>query len=206
MKNNIRKILTAIAALFISLNSFAQFGITAGLTSSSAYVSQSTTEVNSDATVNFHAGICYKAALGEGDEIFVLQPSLIYTVKGSKLSDPAKFEANCKTGYIELPVQLQVGIPFGNVCRLYGIVEPFIGYALTNKVDGIVLKDKWDNIPNRFEYGANIGAGLEMLEHFQISVRYSLNLENALSFVLQQAFSNVTVKRKGVFFSVAYIF
>ena len=98
MKSNIRKFTTASAALFISLNSFAQFGITAGFTSPSAYVSESTTEVNSEATVNFHAGICYKAALGEGEEIFVLQPSLIYMVKGSKVSKPAKFEANYKTG------------------------------------------------------------------------------------------------------------
>lgn len=201
-----KKYIIASAALLISLNSFAQFGFIAGLTSSSANVSGTSSEVDSKATTNFHAGVTCKFALGEGDEVFVIQPSLIYNVKGSRLAGPDMNEIKCKTGYIELPVQLQVGIPFGTTLRLYGIAEPFIGYAVSNKMEGAVLKNKWDNISNRFEYGANIGAGLELFEHFQFSVRYSLNLENAISFAVQQVFSNVTTTRKGLSLSVAYVF
>lgn len=201
MKN--LKLIIASAALLLSFNSFAQFGIIAGLTSSSTNIKDAYAELKGKAIAQYHVGITAKLELGK---VFAIQPSLIYNVKGSRLADFSTRTIDYKTGFIELPIQLQVGVPLGKIIRLYGIAEPFIGYAVSNKIDGAELKDKWANISNKFEYGVGLGAGVELFEHLQVAVRYFWNLGNVYDFSVHSIIDAPKGKCSGISASVAFLF
>ena len=124
-----KKAIIAIAALFIAFTSAnAQFGVVAGLTSSSTNLESAIADVKN---VNmYHVGITYKIGIGN---MLAVQPALIYNVKGSQVGDIAGIDdvnVDFKTGYLELPVQVQLGFGVGSLARVYGFAEPFIGYAI----------------------------------------------------------------------------
>ena len=159
-------------------------GIVAGVTSTATDIKSAWAEA-SDIT-QYHAGLALKMSIGG---IFVFQPAVIYNVKGVKISDQSDdlhdFKADFKTGFIEVPLQLQLGIPLGDALRIYGIAEPFAGYAIYNKSTAELTsgadteteeKNNWDNVKSRLEYGFGFGAGVEIMNNVQLSVRYFWNL------------------------------
>lgn len=169
-----KKAIIAIAALFIAFTSAnAQFGVVAGLTSSSSNIEEAAESIKS---VNmYHVGVTYKIGIGN---MLAVQPALIYNVKGSRLDALAGVEdINFKTGYLELPVQVQLGFGVGSLARVYGFAEPFVGLAITNKTKfGEIVDKGWDNLAQKFEYGVGLGAGVELFRHLQVSVKYFWNL------------------------------
>lgn len=170
-----KKLIIALAALMVSVSAFAQSGIIAGVTSSSTELKDAADNVK-DITL-YHIGLTHRISLG----LIGIQPSLIYNVKGTRLEDFDSKAINFKTGFLELPVQIQVGFPIAGF-RPYAFVEPFLGYAVTNSAKGenISVQQlqniKWDNIKNRLEYGAGLGAGIDLFNRLQVSVRYFWNL------------------------------
>lgn len=170
-----KKLFIALAALMVSVSAFAQSGIIAGVTSSSTELKDAADNVK-DITL-YHIGLTRRISLG----LIGIQPSLIYNVKGTRLEDFDSKAINFKTGFLELPVQIQVGFPIAGF-RPYAFVEPFLGYAVTNSAKGenISVQQlqniKWDNIKNRLEYGAGLGAGIDLFNRLQVSVRYFWNL------------------------------
>lgn len=170
-----KKLIIALAALMVSVSAFAQSGIIAGVTSSSTELKDAADNVK-DITL-YHIGLTRRISLG----LIGIQPSLIYNVKGTRLEDFDSKAINFKTGFLELPVQIQVGFPVAGF-RPYAFVEPFLGYAVTNSAKGenISVQQlqniKWDNIKNRLEYGAGLGAGIDLFNRLQVSVRYFWNL------------------------------
>lgn len=203
-----KKAIIAVAALFVALSASAQVGVVAGLTSSSTNLESAIADVKS---VNqYHVGITYKLGLGN---LLAIQPALIYNVKGTQLGDIAGLDdvdINYKTGYLEIPVQVQVGFGIGSLARVYGFAEPFVGYAISNKVQGLNETVKnWDNVKNRFEYGVGLGAGVELFRHLQVSVKYFWNLGNVygseinLGSISQEI---ATSKCNGIAASVAILF
>ena len=199
-----KKLIIAAAALLISVSSFAQFGVVAGLTSSSSSLKDAKTDFTSKSIAQYHVGITYKLAMGN---ILAIQPSLIYNVKGAKMAEVKNAsDLDFKTGFIELPVQIQAGVGIGSLIRVYGIAEPFVGYAVSNEVTGETLKDKWSNLASKFEYGFGLGAGAEIFKHLQVSVRYFWNLGD----VYDYSFSTITETAKGncngISASIAFLF
>lgn len=170
-----KKLFIVLAALMVSVSAFAQSGIIAGVTSSSTELKDAADNVK-DITL-YHIGLTRRISLG----LIGIQPSLIYNVKGTRLEDFDSKAINFKTGFLELPVQIQVGFPIAGF-RPYAFVEPFLGYAVTNSAKGenISVQQlqniKWDNIKNRLEYGAGLGAGIDLFNRLQVSVRYFWNL------------------------------
>ena len=117
---------------------------------------------------------------------------------------------NYKTGYLELPVQVQLGFGIGSIARVYGFAEPFVGYAITNQVQGLgdTVKN-WDNVKNRLEYGVGLGAGVELFRHLQVSVKYFWDLGDVYGADI--TFGDVTKdiatsKCSGIAASVAFLF
>jgi hypothetical protein len=170
-----KKLLILVASLLIAVSAHAQFGVIAGITSSSSDMKTAIGEVRN---VNqYHAGITYKLGFGN---FFAVQPSLIYNMKGAKLADIAgSGELDYKTGYVELPLQFQAGFGFGDIFRIYGLAEPFVGYAISNTISGgekATAQQTWDNIKSKAEYGFSLGAGVELIKHVQVSVKYFWNL------------------------------
>ncbi|MCF0173848.1 MAG: PorT family protein [Bacteroidales bacterium] len=127
---------------------------------------------------NFHfsGGIGVHVPLPLG---FSVQPQLLYTKKATSY-DTELASVRYNAGYVEIPIGIQWG-PDLLVCRPYIEATPFLGFAVDNLTTIIenITKNKtanagvWDGI-NRFEFGASIGAGLEVW-HLQISYHYSWN-------------------------------
>lgn len=203
-----KKAIIAIAALFVALSANAQIGVVAGLTSSSTNVEAAVADIKN---VNqYHVGITYKIGIGN---MLAIQPALIYNMKGTQLGDIAGLDdvdVNYKTGYLELPVQVQLGFGIGSIARVYGFAEPFVGYAITNQVQGLgdTVKN-WDNVKNRLEYGVGLGAGVELFRHLQVSVKYFWDLGDVYG--AEITFGDVTKdiatsKCSGIAASVAFLF
>lgn len=172
-------IVLLISIMAVAFSAKAQMGVVAGLTSSSVGMKDAYQDAKN---INlYHVGIAYKFDVAG---IFAVQPALIYNVKGAKLGstltpDVLFEETDFKTGFLELPVQLQLGVPFGKYFRVYGLAEPFVGYAITNECTlpaGVTLSDRWANVRQRFEYGMGLGAGFELFKRVQISAKYFWNM------------------------------
>ena len=203
-----KKLIAAAAALLISVSSFAQFGIVGGLTSSATDIKSAVSDFQSKTINQYHVGITYKLALGN---ILAIQPSLVYNVKGAAMESVTGIsDINFKTGFIELPVQIQAGIGLGSLARVYGIAEPFIGYAITNEVTMSDIKNTdWDNVKNRFECGIGLGAGVELFSHLQVSVRYFWNLGSVYGSDISIGSVTKTIsesKCNGISLSAAFLF
>ena len=200
-----KKLLVVIASLLIAVSAHAQFGIVAGITSAKNNLEEATKDITN--VTQYHVGITYKIPLGS---ILAIQPSIIYNVKGAKMGDIAGYQDfDYKNGYIEIPVQLQVGVGLGSLARIYGIAEPFIGYAISNAVNaqGNVDETAFKDLGNKLEYGFGVGVGIELIKHVQVSARYFWNLgsvNNANLNAAQQAVANQ--KANGIIASVALLF
>lgn len=182
-----KKFFVAFAAALLSLSAFAQFGIVAGVTSSESTFKEA--KATYEDITQYHVGVTYKIpVLGNA---VALQPSLIYNVKGMSIGDAKEvanvedYKADFNTGFLELPVQLQVGFSVNGI-RPFAFVEPFVGYAITNESkkeldvlgEDIVSDHKtdWSNVKNRLEYGYGLGFGIELLGTLQVSARYFWNM------------------------------
>ena len=170
-----RLFLTAVAAVAVmvsGLNAGAQVkvGVLGGFTSSSTKAS----DISTESVSLYHAGLAAKVSLPFN---LAIQPQLVYQVKGTAVDGSVDF--SMKTGYVEVPVQLQWG-PDLLVCRPYVLAEPFVGYAVNVKsvasVAGVekIVKDFKDLNLNRFEYGLGVGAGVEFWR-LQLAFKYFWN-------------------------------
>lgn len=207
-----KKLIIALVAFFAAWNAQAQIGIVAGITSSATDIKTAVAEVGN--VTQYHAGITYKLGIGN---LLAIQPSLIYNMKGTKLSALSLAGIDYKTGYLELPVQVQLGFGIGELARVYGFAEPFVGYAITNQIniktavaDAKPIKDSWDNVKNRLEYGVGLGVGAELFRHLQVSVKYFWNVgevygaEGVSIDAIKEAVGGS--KCNGIAASVAYLF
>lgn len=166
-----KKLFFAALALVLSLNANAQFGIVGGVTSTTGNIKEFSRNVKN--MTQYHVGLAYKIPIGS----FAIQPAIEYNVKGAKLGDVTGLgDLNFKTGYVEVPVQVQFGFDL-EVVRPYVFAEPFVGYAVNNKItwEGIT-ETGWDNVKQRFEYGVGLGLGVDIVKHLQLSVRYFWNM------------------------------
>lgn len=170
-----RLFLTAVAAVAVmvsGLNAGAQVkvGVLGGFTSSSTKAS----DISTESVSLYHAGLAAKVSLPFN---LAIQPQLVYQVKGTAVDGSVDF--SMKTGYVEVPVQLQWG-PDLLICRPYVLAEPFVGYAVNVKsvasVAGVekIVKDFKDLNLNRFEYGLGVGAGVEFWR-LQLAFKYFWN-------------------------------
>lgn len=179
-----KKFFIAIAALFVAASASAQIGISAGLTSSSTTLDGAYADVTNGAVNQYHVGLTYKIGIGN---LLAIQPSVLYNVKGSNFNveDLTSTSLNFKTGFVEVPVQVQLGFGLGTLARVYALAEPYVGYAITNEVTtksaiaaAANTQQTWDNVKNRLEYGVGVGAGVELFRHLQVSVKYFWTLSD----------------------------
>lgn len=202
-----KKLIVIVASLLVAVSAHAQFGIVAGVTSARNNINDAVKDVAN--VTQYHVGVTYKLALGS---LFAVQPSIIYNVKGATLNNimnaGQRIESfEYKNGYIEIPVQLQVGLDLG-IARLYGIAEPFIGYAISNSFKAENLQFDWNkDVKDKLEYGIGLGAGVELIKHVQVSARYFWNLGKADNANLSEVVSAVSNKgASGIIASVALLF
>ena len=208
-----KKIIIIAAALLTALSANAQVGIVAGVTSSASNVKSAYADYKNIS--QYHVGLTYKLGIGN---LLAIQPAILYNMKGETISNIANTgdlaSVEYKTGYLEVPVQVQVGVGVGSLLRVYGFAEPFIGYAITNQQKGTIaskedVQKTWDNMKSRFEYGVSLGAGVEVLRHLQVSVKYFWNLGDVYGSEINFNTIKTTIsesKCNGVAASVAFLF
>ena len=189
-----KKLFVVLTALMFGIAANAQVGVIAGVTSTTTDINAARDALKAGDITLYHVGLTSKYDLGA----IAIQPSLIYNVKGTQLSEvyedggAKNYTADFKTGFLELPVQLQIGLNLGGF-RPYVFAEPFVGFAITNeftkKVElaGVEVaseestsSNQWENIgtdiKDRLEYGVGAGVGIDLLNSLQISVRYYWNM------------------------------
>ena len=207
-----KKFFVIAASLLLAVSAHAQIGVVAGITSSRNDLKEAYADVKN--ATSYHVGLTYKLDLG----LIVVQPSILYNVKGAKVENAINKategaltvgDFEYKTGSIEIPVQLQAGINLG-IARVYGLVEPFVGYQITNNaqyINGNKIDVKWDEVKNKLEWGVGIGAGVELIQHVQVSFRYFWNLGAASNASIATAYDAVrNQKASGIMASVALLF
>lgn len=205
-----KKIIVALVVLCFAFSANAQVGIIAGITSSTSNIESALADIEN---VNqYHAGIAYKLGLGN---LLTIQPAIIYNMKGTRIGEIGGVKdvnVDYKTGYLEVPVQVQVGFGVGPIARVFAFAEPFVGYAITNSIDfsnKTEVEQTWDNVKNKFDYGVGLGVGAEVLKHIQFSVKYFWNMGEAYGADINigNITSNITGhSANGVAASVAFFF
>lgn len=189
MKKILAVIATIAIVMSISLNLNGQdkkvkFGVKGGINVSNV-TGSIREDFSGDALKNytgFHAGIAVNIPLAFG---FAIQPELLYTQNGTKLSEEVltnEFLANLSVGSIQLPIGIQWGIKLGPV-RPFIAAIPYIGYSLSHKIEATLngnkidlsetAKDYW----NAFDYGVGLGAGIDIWK-FQVAAKYNWALGN----------------------------
>ena len=190
-----KKLFVVLTALFIGVAASAQVGVIAGVTSTTTDINAAKEQLKAGDITLYHIGLTTKMDLGA----IAIQPSLIYNVKGTQLSEvyndglvESNYTADFKTGFLELPVQFQIGLNLGGF-RPYVFAEPFVGFAITNEftkkletagvetaTEQSTAENQWENIgadvKDRLEYGVGAGVGIDLLNSLQISVRYYWNM------------------------------
>lgn len=206
MKRILSLLAVAVVSLTLAAEAQAQVGIVAGLTSSSTRMN---TKEDVQAISLYHAGVTYKLNLGYG---FSVQPSVLYQVKGAKLGElnsASDDDFKLKTGFVEVPVDLQWG-PELLAFRPYLFVEPFVGYVVSS-ADKAGDADQADisSAKNKFEYGFGFGGGLEIATHIQLSVQYFNNMGpmfNRDAAAAQGSWAERFKNFKGIKFTVGILF
>ena len=181
-----KKILTFLVAVLATASvAHAQFGIIGGFTSSKTSIDTKNISENFKGVSLFHAGIAYKVKLPLG---FAIQPALTYEMKGANLDQVKSINEglsslSTKAGYIQLGAGIQWGIDL-LVARPFLLVQPFFGYQVTGSekltADGSVsissIDDVFKTAKNKLEYGFELGGGVEVVKHIQVSVVWFKNL------------------------------
>ena len=206
-----KKLIVIVASLLIAVSAHAQLGVIAGITSAQTkFDNVDAAILEAQNATQYHVGVTYKLGLGN---LLAIQPSIIYNVKGSKVSAVGGLgDFDFKNGYLEVPVQLQVGLGIGDLARVYAIAEPFVGMAITETtIKGIAAKQEveWEDFADKIEYGFGVGAGVELIKHVQVAVRYFWNMGGAkdANINIQDVKDIVTNKKaNGVMASVALLF
>ena len=113
---------------------------------------------------------------------------------------------------IQIPVNLRYGFGLGNTASVYVFAGPQFGFAIGDKVANVV-DDALDWRLKDSNLSANVGLGLMLLNHLQISANYNIALGTTGEFevvnaVAGTAWNTVTGKTKANAWqiSVAYLF
>jgi len=195
-----RFFLVIAVALIAASASAQQIGIVAGITGPNSSLKDS--EIG--AFDQYHAGLVANFPVMEG---LRLQPELIYKVKGTAVNtigtDAAKVDMS--VGFLEFGLEAQAGIG-RDFIRIYGLVEPFIGYNIKDEFD-FKGKDLIDNLSwNKTEYGLAVGAGAELFQHIQASLKYFWNM-GAVNEEAQKIVNGDEIRNfNGITLSVALLF
>ena len=126
----------------------------------------------------------------EINEIFSLQPELLYTMKGVKFDGNGYFygynfntDIIYKTDYIEIPLLGKLTVAKNSGITPFLLFGPFFAYNTSSKlkvkveVEGESDSDEVDfNYIKEIDYGLILGGGFETSSGILIDIRYNLGL------------------------------
>ena len=201
-----KKILTLVvllATITVAAQAQVKFGVKGGLNLTSMKLDKSAVDKSNQAgffigpTVNFTLPV-----VGLG-----IDASALYDQRSAKVLDET-----LKQQSIQIPINLRYGFGLGNTASVYIFAGPQFGFAIGDKVTELA-NDAADWRLKDSNLSANVGLGLMLLNHLQISANYNVaigktgdfNVWKATSSSIADAISGDT-KANSWQLSVAYFF
>ena len=175
-----KKILVSLLAaslMLLGTSAYAQIAIGAGY-AQSKHTLAGKKATTSSPTNGFYAGIDYNVPVGE---IFGLSAGVNYEYLMSKTySLSSILSGDIKEQYINVPVRINAGFDLSDDVRLFLFGGPTFSYALSGMVDsGSGAYDVYEHHDyKRFDVLVGGGAGLDLMDHFRLTVSYDLGLFN----------------------------
>ena len=155
-----------LATMTVAAQAQVKFGVKGGLNITSMKFDESVLDKSNQA--GFFIGPTVKFTLpvvGLG-----IDAAALYDQRSAKVADET-----LKQQSIQIPVNLRYGIGLGSTASIYIFAGPQFGFAIGDKSKNIVdnalewrLKDS--------NLSANVGLGLMLLDHLQISANYNIAL------------------------------
>ena len=155
-----------LATMTVAAQAQVKFGVKGGLNITSMKLSKDIVDKSNQA--GFFIGPTVKFTLpvvGLG-----IDAAALYDQRSAKVADET-----LKQQSIQIPVNLRYGIGLGSTASIYIFAGPQFGFAIGDKSKNIVdnalewrLKDS--------NLSANVGLGLMLLDHLQISANYNIAL------------------------------
>ncbi len=173
MKNVKHLIIAVLVAAFTCVHANAEFrfGIKAGLNINKLHLSELSQNLSSDNQCGFTAGVMTEftvPVIGIGFDL-----SLMYTHMNNDIKEGAA-EGTVGKNFLEIPLNLKYKI---NIPAVSSIIRPMIytGPTMALKLD----KSTFKNIKTKtVQMGWNVGVGVELLKHLQISGGYTFGMNN----------------------------
>ena len=198
MKSSIRIIVLAVVAMIIALPASAQFrfGIKAGVALNSLHFSSDYLEnLNSDNRAGFTGGLMAEFMLPIGG--LGLDASLMYVHRSAEEgvdTDAGEGEVSfAKRDYIEIPINLKYKF---SIPAVSSIVAPYI---FTGPSIAFLVSDSKD-IYKKCDFAWNVGAGVELIRHLQVSASYGFGITKLV------AERDANVKNRYWTLTAAYLF
>lgn len=158
MKKIVQRCLVVLFFIQMSYAQSVQFGIKAGAN----YANVTGSKINTNAIINYHAGIVAKIGLTKG---LSFQPELLYTTQGASY-ETALADYKNELGYIVIPAMLQIHLSKSITLDM----GPQVGFLLNEKNNFDVQKS------NTFDTSANAGLGLKITNSIFAQARYCVGL------------------------------
>lgn len=173
MKNVKHLIIAVLVAAFTCAHANAEFrfGIKAGLNINKLHLSELSQNLSSDNQCGFTAGVMTEftvPVIGIGFDL-----SLMYTHMNNDIKEGAA-EGTVGKNFLEIPLNLKYKI---NIPAVSSIIRPMIytGPTMALKLD----KSTFKNLKTKtVQMGWNVGIGVELLKHLQISGGYTFGMNN----------------------------
>ena len=190
-----KKVLLSLgAALLFAAGAQAQtgFGLKAGVTLPSYNYGSSDNLSDSKSTTNFYITGYLNGNINQN---FAIQPGISLQGKGAKIAEARfgneTYELTQNTMWLEVPVNFVGKLPIGGAELQLG-AGPYVGFGLSGKNKFNRIGDNGDVSSNTLDefkfgkdetlkgvdFGANITAGVKLMNGFLINANYGLGLTN----------------------------
>ena len=164
-----KKILTLVvllATITVAAQAQVKFGVKGGLNITSMKLDKSVADKSNQA--GFFIGPTVKFTLpivGVG-----IDAAALYDQRSAKVLDET-----LKQQSIQIPINLRYGIGLGSTASFYIFAGPQFGFAIGDKVTELA-NDAADWRLKDSNLSANVGLGLMLLNHLQVSANYNIAL------------------------------
>lgn len=198
--NQFRQLCLGALLLFVGTSLSAQsFAVKGGLNLANVNLSDDSgqseeEDLDTDSRTTFHLGLMADFPLGN---VLSFQTGLIYQNRGFKtefsetfLGETFSSEGTLKLSYLDIPLSIKANFELGEVTAyIYG--GGYLGVGITGEseskttIGGITETDTediefgGDDGPPRLDYGALVGAGVELNSVF-VELSYGLGLSNLI--------------------------
>ena len=165
--------------------------------------------------VGFQVGATLDLPAGK---LFSVQPSLLYTTKGYIVSQGGS-DGTLTSNYVELPVNLVLGIPLSDNFKILGQLGPYVALCTGGKakvsgsVGGVSLDETRDlkvgtgsdSDIKAVDFGLNGGVGFEV-SNIQAMVSYGVGLTNVSPNSTSSGSSDAKVYNRTFQITLGYFF